>query len=116
MPNRRTASGPLRFAAGGLNLPSSAPADRPGSRRSLPQFQANTVITDAFTTDRAGAWAEMDDGGTAKIVTGVTEIGEGILTVLAQVAAVGEDKAQQELVLNDVFWAVLNSKEFMFNH
>lgn len=37
--------------------------------------------------DRAGAWVELDDGGTAKIVTGVTEIGEGILTVLAQVAA-----------------------------
>ncbi len=36
--------------------------------------------------------------------------------LLAQVAAVGDDKAQQELVLNDVFWAVLNSKEFMFNH
>ena len=29
----------------------------------------------------------MDDGGTAKVVTGVTEIGEGILTVLAQIAA-----------------------------
>jgi CO/xanthine dehydrogenase Mo-binding subunit len=37
--------------------------------------------------DRAGAWAEIDDGGTVKIVTGVTEIGEGILTVLAQIAA-----------------------------
>jgi len=37
--------------------------------------------------DRAGAWVELDDGGTAKVVTGVTEIGEGILTVLAQVAA-----------------------------
>jgi CO/xanthine dehydrogenase Mo-binding subunit len=37
--------------------------------------------------DRAGAWAELDDGGTAKICTGVTEIGEGILTVLAQIAA-----------------------------
>jgi CO/xanthine dehydrogenase Mo-binding subunit len=37
--------------------------------------------------DRAGAWAELDDGGTAKISTGVTEIGEGILTVLAQIAA-----------------------------
>ncbi|MCB1062407.1 MAG: DUF1549 domain-containing protein [Verrucomicrobiae bacterium] len=36
--------------------------------------------------------------------------------LLAQVAAVGDDKAQQQLVLNDVFWAVLNSKEFMFNH
>jgi len=37
--------------------------------------------------DRAGAWVELDDGGTAKVITGVTEIGEGILTVLAQVAA-----------------------------
>src|SRR5262249_11813707 len=37
--------------------------------------------------DRAAAWAEIDDGGSAKIVTGVTEIGEGILTVLAQIAA-----------------------------
>ncbi|WP_202909535.1 xanthine dehydrogenase family protein molybdopterin-binding subunit [Alkalilacustris brevis] len=44
-------------------------------------------IARTATIDRAGAWAELDDGGTAKIVTGVTEIGEGILTVLAQVAA-----------------------------
>ena len=44
-------------------------------------------IARTATIDRAGAWAEIDDGGTAKIVTGVTEIGEGILTVLAQVAA-----------------------------
>jgi mono/diheme cytochrome c family protein len=36
--------------------------------------------------------------------------------LVAQVAAVGEDAAQKQLVLNDVFWAVLNSKEFMFNH
>ena len=37
-------------------------------------------IARTATIDRAGAWAELDDGGTAKIVTGVTEIGEGILT------------------------------------
>ena len=37
--------------------------------------------------DRAGSWVEIDDGGTVKVVTGVTEIGEGILTVLAQIAA-----------------------------
>lgn len=36
--------------------------------------------------------------------------------ILAQVAAVGDDAAQREQVLNDVFWAVLNSKEYMFNH
>ena len=39
------------------------------------------------TPDRASAWAELDDGGTLKVATGVTEIGEGILTVLAQIAA-----------------------------
>ena len=33
-----------------------------------------------------------------------------------QLAAAGDDAAQKELALNDVFWAVLNSKEFMFNH
>ncbi len=44
-------------------------------------------IARTATIDRAGAWAELDDGGTAKVVTGVTEIGEGILTVLAQIAA-----------------------------
>lgn len=37
--------------------------------------------------DRAAAWVELDDGGTLKVTTGVTEIGEGILTVLCQIAA-----------------------------
>lgn len=36
--------------------------------------------------------------------------------LMSQVKAVGDDAKQKELVLNDVFWAVLNSKEFMFNH
>ena len=27
--------------------------------------------------DRAAVWVELDDGGTVKIATGVTEIGEG---------------------------------------
>jgi CO/xanthine dehydrogenase Mo-binding subunit len=44
-------------------------------------------IARTATVDRAGAWVEIDDGGTAKVVTGVTEIGEGILTVLAQIVA-----------------------------
>jgi CO/xanthine dehydrogenase Mo-binding subunit len=44
-------------------------------------------IARTAVSDRAAAWAEIDDGGSAKVVTGVTEIGEGILTVLAQIAA-----------------------------
>lgn len=44
-------------------------------------------IARTATVDRAGAWVELDDGGTAKVITGVTEIGEGILTVLAQITA-----------------------------
>ena len=44
-------------------------------------------IARTAVVDRAAAWAEIDDGGSAKVVTGVTEIGEGILTVLAQIAA-----------------------------
>lgn len=43
-------------------------------------------IARTAAVDRAGTWAEIDDGGTVKISTGVTEIGEGILTVLSQIA------------------------------
>jgi CO/xanthine dehydrogenase Mo-binding subunit len=58
-------------------------------------------IARTATTDRAGAWAEMDDGGTAKVVTGVTEIGEGILTVLAQVAADELGVRPQDVTIGD---------------
>jgi hypothetical protein len=36
--------------------------------------------------------------------------------LVAQVVKAGEDKTKQEQVLNDIFWAILNSREFMFNH
>jgi len=51
--------------------------------------------------DRAGAWVELDDGGTAKVITGVTEIGEGILTVLAQVAADELGLHPQDITIGD---------------
>ncbi|MEC5129328.1 DUF1549 domain-containing protein [Verrucomicrobiales bacterium BCK34] len=41
---------------------------------------------------------------------------EEMTQLMSQVKAVGDDAKQKELVLNDVFWAVLNSKEYMFNH
>ena len=58
-------------------------------------------IARTATVDRAGAWAEIDDGGTAKIVTGVTEIGEGILTVLAQIAAEELGVRPQDVTIGD---------------
>ena len=58
-------------------------------------------IARTATVDRAGAWAELDDGGTAKIATGVTEIGEGILTVLAQVAAAELGVRPEQVVIGD---------------
>ena len=58
-------------------------------------------IARTATVDRAGAWAEIDDGGTVKIVTGVTEIGEGILTVLAQIAAQETGTRPQDVTIGD---------------
>ena len=58
-------------------------------------------IARTAVVDRAGAWAEIDDGGTAKIVTGVTEIGEGILTVLAQIAAQEIGIRPQDVTIGD---------------
>jgi CO/xanthine dehydrogenase Mo-binding subunit len=58
-------------------------------------------IARTATVDRASAWVEIDDGGTAKVVTGVTEIGEGILTVLAQIAAEELGVRPQDVTIGD---------------
>lgn len=51
--------------------------------------------------DRAAVWVELDDGGTVKIATGVTEIGEGILTGLCQIAAQEMGVRPEDIVLGD---------------
>lgn len=58
-------------------------------------------IARTATIDRAGAWVELDDGGTAKVVTGVTEIGEGILTAIAQIAADELGIKPQDVTIGD---------------
>ncbi len=58
-------------------------------------------IARTASVDRAATWAELDDGGTVKIVTGVTEIGEGILTVLAQIAAEEFGVRPQDVTIGD---------------
>ncbi|MDP2294132.1 MAG: molybdopterin-dependent oxidoreductase [Pseudolabrys sp.] len=58
-------------------------------------------IARTAAVDRSAAWAEIDDGGSAKIVTGVTEIGEGILTVLAQIAAHEMGVKAEHVVIGD---------------
>ena len=51
--------------------------------------------------DRAAVWVELDDGGTVKIATGVTEIGEGILTGVCQIAAQEMGVRPDDIVLAD---------------
>jgi len=51
--------------------------------------------------DRAAVWVELDDGGTVKVATGVTEIGEGVLTGLCQIAAQEMGVRPQDIVLGD---------------
>src|SRR5258707_6546196 len=51
--------------------------------------------------DRAAVWVEYDDGGTLKIATGVTEIGEGVLTGLCQIAASRTGVRPEDVVLGD---------------
>src|ERR1700732_1907166 len=58
-------------------------------------------IARTAAVDRAGTWVEIDDGGTVKVVTGVTEIGEGILTVLAQIAAEELGVRPQDVTIGD---------------
>lgn len=58
-------------------------------------------IARTATVDRAGAWVEIDDGGTAKVMVGVTEIGEGILTLLAQVAAAELGVRPEDVTIGD---------------
>lgn len=53
------------------------------------------------TVDKAGAFVEIDDGGTAMILTGVTEIGEGILTVLTQIAAEELGMYPEDITIGD---------------
>ena len=51
--------------------------------------------------DRAAVWVEIDDGGTLKVATGVTEIGEGVLTGLCQIAASETGVRPEDVVLAD---------------
>lgn len=53
------------------------------------------------TVDKAGAFVEIDDGGTAMVLTGVTEIGEGILTVLTQIAAGELGMFPEDIIIGD---------------
>ena len=58
-------------------------------------------IARTAAVDRAATWVEIDDGGTVKVATGVTEIGEGILTVLAQIVAEEIGVRPEDVVIAD---------------
>lgn len=79
----------------------SRPVSGDGRRRGRGMAGSWYGIARTAAMDRAGAWVELDDGGTAKVITGVTEIGEGILTVLAQVAADELGIRPEDITLGD---------------
>ncbi len=58
-------------------------------------------IARAAPADRSAAWVEIDDGGSAKVITGVCEIGAGILTVVAQIAAQEIGVRPEDVVIGD---------------
>jgi hypothetical protein len=41
---------------------------------------------------------------------------EGEIKHLNEFLAKGKDEKEKREILNDVFWSILNSKEFIFNH
>lgn len=85
----------------GARLQSGRKSSGAGKRRGRGVAGAWYGIARTAAMDRAGAWVELDDGGTAKVVTGVTEIGEGILTVLAQVAAQELGVRPEDITIGD---------------
>src|SRR5471032_181527 len=93
---------PARSAAASNQHPPAKPRSEMMARKRGRGMAASWYgIARTATVDRAAAWAEIDDGGTAKIVTGVTEIGEGILTVLAQIAAHEIGIRPQDVTIGD---------------
>jgi len=85
----------------GARLPSGRGSSSDGKHRGRGVAGSWYGIARTAAMDRAGAWVELDDGGTAKVVTGVTEIGEGILTVLAQVAAEELGVRPEDITIGD---------------
>ena len=58
-------------------------------------------ISGTAPVDRAGAWIQIDDGGSVKVMTGVAEVGAGILTVVAQVVAHEIGVRPEDVVIGD---------------
>jgi CO/xanthine dehydrogenase Mo-binding subunit len=58
-------------------------------------------IARAAPADRAAAWVDIDEGGVVKIISGITEIGAGIGTVVAQIAAHEVGVRPEDVVIGD---------------
>ena len=64
-----------------------------GARKSRRRVRGRGVASCWYGTgltginDRSSAWVELDDGGTAKVLSGAIEMGQGIANVIAQIAA-----------------------------
>ena len=90
-----------------IALPKSSPTRHRPGKENLMKHRGRGVacgwygIARTASMDRAAVWVELDDGGTVKIATGVTEIGEGVLTGLCQIAAQEMGVRPEDIVLGD---------------
>lgn len=114
VPHRQAFGQPARSDLGGHGTrapltPGALPADQAGVAESGSgtRHRGRGIacgwygIARTAAMDRAAVWVELDDGGTVKIATGVTEIGEGILTGLCQIAAQEMGVRPEDIVLGD---------------
>ncbi|MEE8433752.1 MAG: molybdopterin cofactor-binding domain-containing protein [bacterium] len=60
--------------------------------------------------DRSGAWVELEDGGTAKVVAGASQTGEGVENVFVQIAADELGILPEDIVLSPNDTAIIPEK------
>ena len=92
---------PMQRTARSVTAPAAARAGAAMKHRGRGVACGWYGIARTAAMDRAAVWVELDDGGSVKVATGVTEIGEGVLTGLCQIAAQEMGVRPDDIVLAD---------------